>query len=126
VEDNPANYVVENFADIYFDFNPPIRTNTEYRSVGEVALIAANEVNASFDIYPVPASDLLNVQLNTNTTIEISNVQVTDLSGRMIESLTFKGNKTQLNITELKAGIYFVSIINSNGIMSSKKLVVAR
>jgi uncharacterized repeat protein (TIGR01451 family) len=126
VEDNPANYVIENFADIYFDFNPPIRTNTEYRSVGEVALIAANEVNTSFDIYPVPASDLLNVQLNTNTTIEISNVQVTDLSGRMIESLLFKGNKTQLNITELKAGIYFVSIINSNGIKSSQKLVVVR
>lgn len=125
MEDNPASYVIENFADIYFDFNPPIRTNTEYRSIGEVALLVTDKENAFFEIYPVPARDLLNIQLIAHSN-EITHVQLLDLSGRIIQTSLFKGNKTELDVSSISCGIYFVSIINSNGIKISKKLVIAK
>jgi hypothetical protein len=34
VKDLPAGTRIENFADIYFDYNPPVRTNTVFNTLG--------------------------------------------------------------------------------------------
>jgi uncharacterized repeat protein (TIGR01451 family) len=126
MEDNPANYVVENFADIYFDFNPPIRTNTEYRSVGEVALnVEQAEIN-SFTLFPVPASDLVTIQLANKNNDELSTVRIFDVSGRFIQLQQFKGNQTSISVSNLNSGIYLIEVIQPDGNKNSKRLIVTK
>jgi uncharacterized repeat protein (TIGR01451 family) len=126
MEDNPANYVVENFADIYFDFNPPIRTNTEYRSVGEVALnVEKAEIN-SFTLFPVPASDLVTIQLANKNNDELSTVRLFDVSGRFIQAQQFNGNQISISVSNLNSGIYFIEVIQADGYKNSKRLIVTK
>jgi hypothetical protein len=71
----------------------------------------------NFDIYPNPASSVLNIS-NTNN-IEINNISITDLNGRVIKNVN--GNTT-INVSDLNAGVYFVTIESTEG-KSTKKFV---
>src|SRR5690606_15481995 len=54
---------VENFADIYFDFNPPIRTNTSVVAV-PLATAVPSFAAASASVFPNPASTELLIKGN--------------------------------------------------------------
>ena len=126
LEDNPVDYVVENFADIYFDFNPPIRTNTEYRSVGEVALSAASEQEKAFTLFPIPASEIVSISLDKAAENTSSNLRIYDISGRFIQAHSFSGSKTTVSVSNLDSGLYLVEVIQQNGNKQSKRLIIAR
>lgn len=57
-------------------------------------------------IYPNPAREELNI--NTTSDITISEIEITDVNGRLIHIQ--KNNLNKINIDNLKQGIYFVKI----------------
>ncbi len=72
----------------------------------------------SFSIYPNPATTMLNI-LNTNN-VEIKNISVTDINGRVVKNET--GSLTQINVSDLNAGVYFVTIEAAEG-KTTKKFI---
>ncbi|MEX1189363.1 MAG: T9SS type A sorting domain-containing protein, partial [Bacteroidia bacterium] len=123
-EDNPNNYVVANFADIYFDFNPPIRTNTEIRTIGEVALNNSELLSTDrLKVFPVPASEYVQVQLPIETNEEF-NLTVYDLSGRTIKFIQVNSNLSSINISNLNSGIYFIEANTISGKTFTNKFIV--
>lgn len=67
------------------------------------------EVNAfDFDVYPVPARDLLKVS-NSNG-IEIDALVVFDLSGKEVARKNQVGLETQLDVSRLTGGVYILQI----------------
>jgi hypothetical protein len=59
-------------------------------------------------IYPNPTKDIIN--LSTSTTL-INTVSVTDLNGRIVKSFNLSGiSQTELNVSDLTSGMYFVSV----------------
>ena len=71
------------------------------------------------DVYPVPATDFINVQSYYNTKIE--KVNILDFSGRLIESLS--NNIHQQNTIRLdyyRSGIYFMVFYTDKGIITKK------
>ncbi len=78
-------------------------------------LLTANE--KELILFPNPASNVLNILSNENTTVEIYS-----LDGRLIESHKVQGNLT-LNVADYKSGIYFVRSIDENGNLSQQKFV---
>lgn len=59
-------------------------------------------------IYPNPTKDILN--LSSSTTL-INGVEVTDLNGRVVKSFDLNGlSQTELNVSDLQSGMYFVSV----------------
>ncbi len=77
---------------------------------------AGVETNPLVDVYPNPTEGLLHVSLPEN---ENSFVQITDISGKMIAKAETKGKAT-FDLSRQKAGIYFLQIENSNGVVVKK------
>ncbi len=73
-----------------------------------------------FTIYPVPVVDVLSISSAENGPI---NCVVTDVYGKTVQQISFAdGSFNQIDLRELAAGLYFISI-ESQGITSVSRLV---
>jgi uncharacterized repeat protein (TIGR01451 family) len=111
--------IIENTANIYFDFNPPIITNTASTEIVETLSIVQVDA-AQFTIHPNPTENILNI----NGKNLIDKVVVVDINGRIVKEFFYDTPTlaTQLDITELNSGIYFLKI-TSNQISITKKII---
>ncbi|MFM7016524.1 MAG: aryl-sulfate sulfotransferase [Bacteroidota bacterium] len=83
-----------------------------------------NEANLSFNIYPNPANNYLQIQL-ANFTSANALVQVYDSFGRIVLEKNSSAAEMKLNISSLNAGNYYLKLIcNSNS--SIKKFIIIR
>ena len=108
----------DNTADIFFDYNLPITTNTVRTTI--VAPLATQEYDyGNFTAYPIPFKKELNIVLEKNKFIE--KVKVYSLSGKIILSIDGE-NKSSLKIFthNLKSGIYFLEIKTNEGFYYQK------
>jgi hypothetical protein len=80
------------------------------------------EVETRFAVFPNPATNLLHVKCSTNSK---NMLRVTDATGQIVIKKEIEGGDSQLDISGLSNGIYFISL-NSDRQMISKKFVVAR
>lgn len=99
------NDVVANAADIFFDFNAAIVTNTVFTTFVEELGVSDFET-LKVIAYPNPANDILNIQAE----VPISSIEIINVLGQTL--FTSKGNSSreQLNISGLSAGNYFVRV----------------
>lgn len=98
-----------------------IYTSTESISedVGSVSI--GNVAFAQLSIYPNPTSDNLFVSINNN--IDISYVEIFNLSGSVVFEGEIESKDNKINISHLKAGTYFVTIKSGDN-SATQKLVV--
>ncbi|MEP0266289.1 T9SS type A sorting domain-containing protein [Dokdonia sp.] len=102
----------ENDAEIYFDFNFPIITNTATTFIEQT--LSVNEFySESLNMYPNPVDNILNIAGND----AIKAVSIYDISGRQLHTISFTGNKTEVSIdTEaLVNGTYLIKIKTEQG-----------
>lgn len=99
--------VFYNTADIYFDFNPPITTNTAATEIIDV--LSVNEVeNNLFSVYPNPATTELTIKGN----FEIEALGIIDINGRVLKqfSNSDQAQRITIDVSELNSGLYFLNI----------------
>ncbi|RDI12010.1 T9SS-dependent choice-of-anchor J family protein [Flavobacterium sp. AG291] len=104
--------IVSNTAEIYFDFNEAIVTNTATTEVVEILGLNDNALRIA-KLYPNPVKDQLHVEVAQG---ELMSVNVYDINGR----LCFSGNDTIIDTYTLKSGIYFVKVTTDAGSGSYK------
>ena len=63
----------------------------------------------SFEMYPNPVSDLLNIQLPTGT--DKAEVAVFDYTGRLVSSKTISSNDTAIDVQQISKGIYMIRML---------------
>ena len=75
-------------------------------------------------IYPNPSSDLLNVEL-VNKNIKNYTLKLTNILGEeeRFELISKQENSLQLNVSQLKNGIYFLQVFDSGKLMYTEKIV---
>ncbi len=95
-----------NTADIFFDFNPEITTNTVATTVVQENLSVDNFEISSFVMFPNPAKKQLNISGKTM----LETVTILDVNGRVLKTIHNSTNNIQINITDLSSGVYFVQI----------------
>lgn len=115
--------IIPNTAEIYFDFNPAVVTNT-FETEFTTTLSNANFSDIGFSIYPNPTSHFfeLNFNQNINKTIKIN---IYDIQGKSVYAKTKEITETsfRMNVSELSKGMYFLKV--NNGISeTTKKLIV--
>ena len=108
------NDAVSNTADIYFDYNFPITTNTATTTVALLATDAFEDKSVS--IFPNPVKDKLHITAKHN----ITSIQLYDLVGRLIETSGANGTEAIFNIGKNASGIYFVKIYTAKGVKVEK------
>ena len=72
--------------------------------VTPLELEQASENTMDTHVFPNPASDFVTIELEG-----LQQVDVFDVTGRMIKSVSVVGNALQLDLTSLKPGVYFIS-----------------
>ena len=95
-------------ADIYFDYNLPIATNSV---TTQIAPLSNSEFDkASFSVYPNPANNFF--VINSNLT-ETSTYELIDINGKILAKGTVE-NKKQVDISSLESGFYLLNISTQN------------
>lgn len=108
--------VFRNNADIYFDFNPPIHTNTVSTEVISPLSVSDFE-NKSLRLFPNPTKGIINIQAN----FEISKITLYTMYGQEVV-LVDKENDS-IDISNLNSGIYFLEVKDVLGSSIIKKIV---
>ncbi len=126
--DNSIGTLIENNAAIYFDFNPPIITNTTYHTVGEnyigtVATAIPHIENIEVTIAPNPFTNQTVFDI-TGEKLSKLDLVLFNAQGREIRYLPSLTNRFTFERDGLPQGIYFYRINNENGIVVSGKLIV--
>ena len=103
--------VFYNTADIYFDFNPAIITNTATTEI--VSALSVETFNTKgFKIFPNPVSHHLNVQSKTGfDAIVIYNIHGIQLKTR---TLSVPSLEFEMDVEGLSNGMYFIEIQSGN------------
>ena len=109
--------IIPNTADIFFDFNPAIVTNTFNTEF--VSTLAVNDFDMTeLAIYPNPVQNSLKI---TNTSL-LDSVSIFSVLGQEVINKKVNGLQTEINTTPLSNGIYFVKI-SSEGREKTIKII---
>jgi len=115
--------IIPNTASIFFDYNPPIVTNTfETEFVENLSTSTFTKDNVV--IYPNPATNYVQVALN-NSAENISTITLMDVLGKTIlKQQQIGANQTNINTASLSKGIYLIKITSETNESVVKKMII--
>lgn len=105
---------VSNTANIYFDYNFPIITNTTSTTVS--TLSNHDFENTSVSISPNPVKNTLLILADD----VITSIQLFDVQGRLITTKLNSSLQTTLDLSQQQTGVYFVKVYTDNGMKVQK------
>lgn len=109
---------IENDAAIYFDFNPPIFTNTTLHRIGAVPHVSSVHhiagKNNQISIYPNPLNGALSIRTETELPLE-SRWVLYDFAGRLISSGNMNGNIANIGAAMKTDGMYYIGFVGKDG-----------
>ena len=73
-----------------------------------------NWLLSSISLYPNPAKDVINVQCTMNN-VQIESIEVFDVYGKLLQTVSMTPETTSINISNLAAGMYFVRVTTEQG-----------
>jgi len=134
---------IENKADIYFDYNAPIRTNTVFNTIfdtihiyvpkvtdtvtdttgggGSVSILSQNLMTT--DIYPNPATE--SVWISMSEPVKELSIEMIDMNGRSVQMQNSKNQKTvELQVAHLKKGLYILRCMSGDKLVVMKKVEI--
>lgn len=112
---------IKNKAEIYFDFNPAIVTNTVSNAIynGDLESFDCSDLGVAENdaleilLYPNPTSCMLTIAFGQE--LQDATLLVTDIQGKEILKRFVSGNTAVVDLSSVKSGIYFVSVYDRNG-----------
>jgi hypothetical protein len=116
----PIGQSITNFADIYFDFNPAIRTDTAttlHTSFSEIT----EGSDFQMKVYPNPSKSIMNIALITEGTISVA--QVIDMYGRVVLNQMINAKAGAIYLENLRSGAYILQVQTSIG---HKKILIEK
>ena len=131
VPNNPVGTIIDNQAAIYFDYNPPIFTNTTLHTVGEdfvtkilVSVDNPQEATLNVKVFPNPFGEETTLQID-NKHYEELRLEVYDLMGRKVKSVqAFDTNQVVLKRGNMEQGVYFYRLQGDQQVISTGKIQV--
>jgi len=114
-----------NTAYIYFDFNQPVQTNTAFTQIIlPTSIDAFTAYGLQFTVYPNPLTQQATIAFD-NPKHESFELSVSDITGRLIESIKTTSVEITLKKGGKRAGVYLISLTRSKtGERSNAKIVI--
>ena len=125
---NPIGTVINNKANIYFDYNPAVITNSTYNIIGaplEVPSISVAK-ETSILVYPNPFTNTTHFVFNNKLPNDKYTLILYDVTGRVVKEVKNIISPTyDLNRDNLNSQIYFYRILNNdNTPVGTGKLII--
>jgi photosystem II stability/assembly factor-like uncharacterized protein len=109
-------------SEIVFDLPP---SGDNQRSVVAVSQTEKNKTEALVNIYPVPASNVVNVVLEDGMVSRQTVVSIINSDGKVVETSNTAGSRSiQLNVARLLTGFYVVRITSGSKIINKPITIV--
>ncbi len=111
----PVDTEIPNNADIYFDFNSPVRTNTVVsRIFTSITSVGDDDKDAiAVQLFPNPTSDKLVVRFDEVQTAEL---KLNNLLGETVLTQRIHGSVQELDLTSFASGNYYLTIRTAQGV----------
>jgi Leucine-rich repeat (LRR) protein len=106
-----------NTANIYFDYNYPIVTNTATTTIAALAT-QDFDFGTYFSVYPIPAKQVLN--LETKATITVKSISVYNMLGQVVTIIPNAESVSSIDVSNLKTGTYFIKVNSDKGTANMK------
>jgi len=121
----PAIFTFASTPVLFVNFIDHTISKTVYQS--DLAVANVSEANSAFNIFPNPTNGVLNISWTSKTPLQNALAYITDVAGRKVLETVLNANSTsgttQLNISQVKAGIYFLNI-TADGVNYTSKVVL--
>ena len=121
--------VINNFGDIYFDYNAPVRTNKVFNTIYDTLLIHVGidaiqiTSEAPLLVFPNPAVQRFFIKLDK----DLNNAQLvlTDMNGKeLFEMNQLNGRLQEIQLPQLGGGMYFIQLYEKNKLIGRNKLII--
>ncbi len=110
---------INNTANIYFDYNSPVITNTVTNYITTLVSLPENK-NHPLSIYPNPSKDKFTIEsADPGSALEIYNIL-----GKLMLNVEIENNHFIIDATSWPSGIYFLRV-GTSGKLITKKLIKA-
>jgi uncharacterized repeat protein (TIGR01451 family) len=122
IKPNPGyavNDMIPNTANIYFDSNPAIVTNT-FQTTFVNPLSNENFLLNAISIYPNPTNGILNINYGTSA-MEIKSIEIHDMLGKVVYQSNSKVER--IDLSNFNSGIYLIDISTESNGKITKKLI---
>ncbi|MBL4649429.1 MAG: T9SS type A sorting domain-containing protein, partial [Aureispira sp.] len=125
---NPVGTILNNFADIYFDLNAPVRTNTTYHEIEInfyiLTVIPLKEApQLKVNAFPNPFTYATTIQVEGETYHNLT-LMVYDIMGRQVAVLSENNtNQIELPRNNLETGVYVFKLLGNGQAISAGKIV---
>ena len=120
--------VIENFADIYFDFNDPIRTNTTFHELAEkfisVGVWQPRLPLLKITAAPNPFSESTTINLSGLLRFDKLELHLFDARGKEKLRLESDSGAFEIRKNNLPNGVYFFQITQNGNLVGTGKLIV--
>ncbi len=123
IEGLSENTEIQNNADIFFDFNPAIQTNTTLNTlVSEIPVsIKEPEQKIAIDIFPNPFEDYTTIRIGELPGRGKATLNLLNVNGRLLKNYEMSSNsELQIKGREFPSGIYFYELKNRKGVILGK------
>ena len=116
----PLGTSIGNTAYIYFDFNPPVVTNTTSNIISSIGFDEQANLHA-IKVYPNPTYDY--VTIVTETKSLNCNAIVYNMLGKELFSQKINGQNTTINLKGLSQGNYLLKLFDGNNLIGVARVV---
>jgi len=114
--------VIENTANIYFDFNAPIVTNTAMNTIDILTSNNTVVVNENLSVYPNPANNELFIKSNNIKAGTLAYFEMYNIAGEIVLSQNINQNNMKVDLNGLSQGLYLLKT-NVEGVVSTVKII---
>jgi hypothetical protein len=83
-----------------------------------------SNINAQIVVYPNPAKEIINVQINQLDNSIIKTIEILDLTGKCVHSQIITSSNCQINTSYFNAGFYFLTIKSNSNCITKKISVI--
>ncbi|MCB0641741.1 MAG: T9SS type A sorting domain-containing protein, partial [Phaeodactylibacter sp.] len=130
IPNNPVGTVITNSADIFFDFNAPITTNTVFHTIGEDFIVIQQfsstyeQLEVALDVFPNPWAEEATLLLK-GMPVKEAQLQVFSVDGRFQHVQEIRDNLTRIQRNELNPGLYYFRIVQGRRTLGTGQFVIA-
>ena len=99
--------VVQNYVETDGDGTASVYGSLTVKFVPQAPALSVNDVfNNKYNVYPIPANDVLNIEgLSPNTTLSIYSI-----TGKELRQIEAAYSTNSINISDMEKGVYFLKI----------------
>ncbi|MBK6700645.1 MAG: T9SS type A sorting domain-containing protein [Saprospiraceae bacterium] len=117
--------LINNVADIYFDFNEAVRTNFAKLTLTPILKTKNIVVEKIIELkaIPNPANQVTEIAIPESWHNAVVHARVLSLDGKLVQSFDISTNKIILKRKNLSSGMYYLNLINKEGKRAYCKII---